>query len=290
MKTTQQSYPALARAIGISGELFLKREDLHPYGSHKGRAIPKMIKQYVKDGISTFAISSSGNAALAAKLTVERHNENNPDKQISLTIFVGTYIPAEKFAMLKSADEKITVTQCERPKQQAFVAAKVEGVVNLRQSTDDLALEGYQELGTELLKIPTLSAVFVPTSSGTTAEALGKLFANNNIELHIVQTGACHPMAELFDTNITEVEQSTAGAIVDNVAHRKTTVADLVKQTSGNGWVPTEEMIIAAQHILKSEAHIDVTPNGALALAGLIKATEKGFKTSGAVAVLICGQ
>lgn len=100
MKTPQQSYPALAKALGID-TLFLKREDQHPYGSHKGRSIPHMIKTYVKrDDIRNFVISSSGNAGLAAIRMVQKHNQNNPDKQITLTVFVGNNIEQEKLDIL----------------------------------------------------------------------------------------------------------------------------------------------------------------------------------------------
>ena len=111
MKTQQSSFPELALALPVP-ELWLKREDLHHFGSHKGRSIPFMIDYYWhKEGLVNFVISSSGNAALAAALHVRHHNKNNPDKKISLTIFVGNKIPTEKLDILKKlihrADEAI---------------------------------------------------------------------------------------------------------------------------------------------------------------------------------------
>src|ERR1035437_8229763 len=76
MLTPQKNYPNLAKALGVSS-LYLKREDLHPYGSHKGRSIPVMIDHYVKDGKRHFAISSSGNAALAAAMYLKELNGKN---------------------------------------------------------------------------------------------------------------------------------------------------------------------------------------------------------------------
>ena len=75
MTTPLEQQAQLAEAIGISS-LYFKREDLHPYGSHKGRSIPVMIEHYLASGDTRFAISSSGNAALAAVmhgLAVEGH-------------------------------------------------------------------------------------------------------------------------------------------------------------------------------------------------------------------------
>ncbi len=39
MITPQEEYPELAKEIVVP-RLFLKREDLHPLGSHKGRQSP----------------------------------------------------------------------------------------------------------------------------------------------------------------------------------------------------------------------------------------------------------
>lgn len=338
MKTPQQSYPALAKALGI-GEVYLKREDLHPYGSHKGRSIPHMIKTYAKrDGMVHFVMSSSGNAALAAIHTVLKHNLNNPNCPISLTIFVGKKIAKEKFDTITSAiananssmRDKIKLIETHRPKQSAFQLGKEQHNVFLRQSTDDLALEGYYELADELIKIPNLAAVFIPTSSGTTAEALGKAFEEieKHIEIHIVQTEACHPIVdeirkseniEEHDTrlrsatdgqarynppaggqeteenrNMEEMTErkktSIAGAIVDRVAHRKKKVSAIIENTNGAGWIVSDEEITDAMRIVKKTIGIEISPNSALSVAGLQQAIRQGWKSAGAVACLITGR
>jgi len=292
MKTPQQSYPKLAKALGAE-EIYLKREDLHKYGSHKGRSIPLMIKRYVKDGIRNFVISSSGNAALAAIRATSRHNANNPEKQITLKVFIGERIPEHKRQALEKEIENrsIELVQTERPKQQAFQLGKEDDIINLRQSTDDLALEGYADLAKELSKIPDLRAVFVPTSSGTTAQALGQLFSQleADIQVHIVQTAACSTIAEAFDTIDAKQESSIAGAIVDNVAHRKQSVIDLIKQTGGSGWIVSDEEIKKAINMVKKKTNIDISPNSALSVAGLSKALQEKFDCSGVAACLITG-
>lgn len=306
MKTPQQSYPLLAKALGI-GEVYLKREDLHPYGSHKGRSIPHMIKTYAKrDGIVDFVISSSGNAALAAMHTVEKHNLNNPDSPISLVVFVGEKIPKEKFNAIQSGimDQisHITVEQVDRPKQTAFQLGKKKDTIYLRQSTDDLALEGYRELADELIKIPNLTAVFIPTSSGTTAEALGKAFEEiqKPIAIHIVQTEACHPIVDEIKKSEHAKEHnrkfeekkniSIAGAIVDRVAHRKKKVAAVIEKTNGAGWIVSDEEITDAMRIIKKTTGIEISPNSALSIAGLRQAIEQRWKPAGTVACLITGK
>lgn len=287
MKTVQQSHPKLAKALGIS-ELYLKREDLHPYGSHKGRAIPMMMKEYRKrEGIVDFVISSSGNAALAAAMAAKKMNQNNPNEQVRLTIFIGKNIPEQKKAKLEAlTDTHITLQQVERPKQQAFQMNKAGEAKNLRQSTDDLALRGYLTLADELVKIPALSAVFVPTSSGTTAQGIAEGFAahETNAQVHIVQTTSCHPMTKDLDPPEEETA-SLATCVADRVAHRKSAVRAHVS----NGWTVSNRDITEAQELLSHHLGLSVTANGALGLAGLMKAKRTGWKPSGAIVCLITG-
>jgi len=295
--TPQNSYSELAKALGVP-ELILKREDLHPYGSHKGRSIPYMIEEYMKQGYRDFVISSSGNAALAAIHWAK-------DKNVNLKIFVGGKISDEKLKRLKSEirnpKSEILIEKVERPKQSAFLEAKNnERVINLRQSTDDLALAGYKTLAAELRQIKNLQAIFVPTSSGTTAQALGKFLPD--IQIHIAQTTACHPIAEIFSPYEVrehlsrfyigrEIERgSLANAIVDKVAHRKEKVIEVIKTTNGFGWIISDEEIKNAIKLVKETADIDISPNSALALAGLQKAIKNGWRFTDAVVCLITGK
>lgn len=294
MKTPQQSYPELAKALGIP-ELYLKREDLHTYGSHKGRSIPLMIKLHAKAGKTEFAISSSGNAALAAILAVQNHNRNNPTHQITLRIFIGMHIDEEKMKRLKAEiidSSVITLEQVERPKQAVFQLDKEGKVASLRQSTDDTALQGYGELAGELDKIEQLQALFIPTSSGTTAQGLAETFEHlqNKPQIHIVQTTACHPIAQEFDKNFTETESSLAGAIVDTVAHRKAKLVECIKTTHGSGWVVSDEEIKDAYTLVKKHTDLSISYNSALSVAGIKKAITSGWTWDGAVVALICGR
>ncbi len=298
MKTPQKPYPELAQKLDLH-ELWFKREDLHPYGSHKGRSIPMMIKEYAKQGIHDFVISSSGNAALAALIAVQKHNQNN-STTVTLKIFVGKNIDAKKLARLHKeiTDKNIVIEQVENPKQTAFQEEKnttSTGSVqakNLRQSTDDLALRGYLELAEDLTKIPNLQAVFIPTSSGTTAQALGEAFLKleKNIQIHIVQTSSCHPIAEVFDTTPPKEETSIAGAIVDKIAHRKEKVLEAIKNTHGSGWIISNAEIQNAVDLIKKNTDFTVSYNSALSLAGLIKAKQNGQNWTGAIVCLITGR
>ncbi|MBI5729320.1 MAG: PLP-dependent lyase/thiolase, partial [Candidatus Magasanikbacteria bacterium] len=207
MKTPQMPAPKLAEALGLTNEVWLKREDEHHFGSHKGRSLPLMIAEHHRAGAREFVISSSGNAALAAARAVRSHNKNKPADPVSLQIFIGPGIaPHKQELVVAEGNPAITIVQVNNPKQTAQQFATTKKAVLLRQSTEPLALLGYHELAEELAKIGNLAAVFVPTSSGTTAQGLAESFAklNLNPQIHIVQTTACHPIVEYIMAQSTE--------------------------------------------------------------------------------------
>jgi threonine synthase len=292
MKTPQLAHPKLAQALGTAAEVWLKREDLHPLGSHKGRSISVMVAEHAKQGAREFVISSSGNAALAAAGAVTHHNQNQPEAMVRLKIFVGKKIDAHKLERInKLVDNKnITLEQVERPKQSALEFAKTNNAVNLRQSTDAFATHGYHELAAELSKIPNLTAVFIPTSSGTTAAGLYEGFKHlgNQVQLHIAQTPSCHPMVEVEVPD----EESIATAIVDNIAHRKSQIAKILTETNGAGYVITNAEILAAQKLVQDTCEMSISPNSALSVAALSQALKnpaRGGAFSGAIVCLITG-
>ncbi len=296
MITKQEKYPKLASALGMHS-LFLKREDLHPYGSHKGRSIPIMIDKYINEGIVHFAISSSGNAALAAAYYIEKLNRDRENK-IKLDILVGQHISTKKLHKLEEfRNDHINVTSHDRPIQTLFNITKDLSIKALRQSTDDNALLGYREIAEELLEIKDLEAVFIGTSSGTTAQAIAETFRekkNNNggknIEMHIIQTSSCHPMADNFIDDQSIDELSIADAIVDHTALRRGDLTRLIKENGGNGWIASNEQIKIAQELVSKYADLNISTNSALSIAGLMQAVYTGKTWEGSVVCMICGE
>ena len=301
MITPQEPFPALAKAVGLT-DIYLKREDLHTYGSHKGRSIPVMIDHYLKEGSKNFAISSSGNAALAAALYVKELNgcpsKELPasDSPLHLDIFVGIHLAPNKLAKLKKLeDEHIRVLNKERPLQ-ALMAAANEGSTSLRQSTDDIALIGYKSLAEELATIPKLAAIFIGTSSGTTAQALAQYFMDAKVskmrtpvQVHVVQTSSCHPLSDAFETYDGEDEQSIANAIVDKTVHRKAALVPLIKKTGGYGWFATNDKIRAAQALVREHAGLEISTNSALSVVGAMESAYRTWTIDGAAVCVVCG-
>lgn len=292
MITPQKEYPELAKALTID-KLILKREDLHPYGSHKGRSIPVMIDIYEKQGISHFAISSSGNAALAAALYVGKLNTTrSKEKKISLEVLVGRHITTKKLRKLEQfKSDLIKITMHDRPIQTLFNLTKDGTVKGLRQSTDDNALIGYKSLGQELSEITDLETVFIGTSSGTTAEALAEYFKKENrkVEIHLVQTSSCHPIASYFINDPINEEQSIADAIVDHSATRKDALIKLLENNGGSGWIASNDQIKAAEELVRKHAGFEISNNSALSVAGLMQAVYTGRTWGGSVVCLVCG-
>ena len=289
MITPIESYPDLASAVGVA-KLYFKREDLHPYGSHKGRSIPVMIDYYYKTGDRSFVITGSGNAALAAALHVKKINAES--ETCTLDIYVGTHITPHKLEKIKKlADTNIRVLIKERPLQ-ALTEASKEGVRSLRQSTDDIALVGYDSLAEELAELTGISAVFVGTSSGTTAEALAHYFLKHKlpIQVHIVQTSSCHVMSDAFESYDGPEETSIADAIVDKVAQRKISLIPLIKKTGGRGWTATNEIIEGAQTIVWDHTDMEISTNSALSVAGAMQAASIGYDVGDVVVCLVCGE
>lgn len=293
MLTPQTKHPKLAHILGLTQPLYFKREDLHELLSHKGRSLPLMIDFHLKDGSKDFVVSSSGNAALASALYIKKLNQKRKDK-LTLRIFVGEKIDITKFKKLKKlTDKNIILVQIKNPKQSAFQLQKNSQAAWLRQSTDDTALLGYEALAKELSKIKNLSAVFVPTSSGTTALGLDRGFKKLKlkIQIHIVQTAAVHPIVQHFSQLRCETEtESLATAIVDKIALRKPALLKALRVNRGFGWVVCNQEITSAIKLVTKTEKIKLSPNSALAVAGLDQAIKNNWKFNGPVACLITGQ
>ncbi len=85
-------------------------------------------------------------------------------------------------------------------------------------------------------------------------------------------------------------EGSKAGAIVDKVAHRRKALSTLIETSGGSACIVTDSEIEHARSLIGVHAGFEVTANGALALAGLIRAIDRGITFTGPVALIVCGK
>jgi threonine dehydratase len=290
--TPIEHYPELAQALGIS-DIYFKREDLHKYGSHKGRSIPLMIKNYYEKGDRKFAISSSGNAALASALYVTEINKNNSEP-IKLDIFIGKNInpnKLDKLRKIESSDSNIRIMIKERPLQ-ALNQAIDDGYRSLRQSTDDTALLGYRELAEEISEVKNLGAIFIGTSSGTTAQALAEYFIKENpsVQIHIIQTSSCHPISDQFENYDGPEEKSIADAIVAQTTERLTKLVPLINTIGGYSWTATNDEIKSAKELVSKNTGLNISNNSALSVVGVMQAIYRDWQIEGSAICLICGE
>lgn len=291
MITPQTEAPELAQALDIP-KLYFKREDLHPYGSHKGRSIPLMIDIKAREGATKFAISSSGNAALAAIRHIQKLNQEGSNLQ--LTVLTGEHINPEKKLLLEKEiiDKNIELRESKRPLQALFELIKHEETVSLRQSNDPDALLGYTNLAAEISATPNLCAVFIPASTGTAAQAIAEYFAKSEkkVSVHIVQTTENSTLVKEYGEGDSIKEKSLADAIVDKIGYRSDALKVALEKTDGAGWIVSNKEITDAVALLKGKAQIDASPNGVLGFAGLMRALKHGKTFNGAVVCVITGK
>lgn len=252
--------------------LYLKREDLNPTGSVKDRGLAFQISAAIQAGHTSFVISSSGNAAISAARYCHQ-------AKCSLTVFISPKTDPGKLNELKKYTDKIETHY--RPIWAAQQAAKQSGLFNLRSSRDEHGSIGYQTIAFELLqqlKTP-IAALFLPVSSGTTLVGVAQGFKLSNQplpQIHIVQTSAVNSLAQVYDQDFTPSSTSLAGGIVARFTPHKAAIHDLIKQTSGHGWIISDEEILAAHQQLSSSG-ITTGYESAAAVAAYQKALKSDW-------------
>ena len=264
------------KQINIKKHLInVKLEYLNPSGSHKDRGLTYQMGYYVNQGFNEFVISSSGNAGISSCLIANKFNLN-------LSVFISDKIPIKKKKRFEAFQNNpnIKIIETKEPKKEAIQLAKKNNAVLLRQSTSPYAYQGYVTLASEIIKAePKTDAIFIPTSSGTTAVGIYYYFHALQKQcppIHIVQTTKTHPIAKHFDTDFIVEKESLAKAIVDRVAHRKKELIEIIKATNGSGWVISNEEIKQLLPYINREEY-PTSYEGILALAGFFKAIKKGY-------------
>ncbi len=286
---------------GESYEILLKREDLNVTGSHKIRGIYEQVLAHIDDGRRNFVISSSGNSAIAGAYVVDRLNQTTTQRPINLDIFISPRISSAKLSKLRNYVNPAHTTVHIEAKtiSHAHMFATEHGSTLLRGSTDKYATKGYENIAVEIYdefpykKYGEIPALFIPVSSGTTTVGIYDGFAKIHIEyrefripaLHIVQTTRVYTIAESidpeFDRAVGATKTSIVDSIVDKVAHRKKEVLAAVVATGGRGWVMDDRAVSEVRNMIRQEdldeiissgEHLSTSHEGALAIAGFVRA------------------
>lgn len=255
----------------------VKDETKNPTGSFKDRGLSYQIAKHIKDGKRQFAISSSGNAAISAAYIAKLHN-------LELNIFIGDSINAKKLGRITNLIEgvsSIKLFKSQKPRSDLvkFIRDNAD-FVNLRGSTDEYAPVGYKSIAYELAKdYPDIDAIFVPTSSGTSAVGIASGFQelNSAVQIHICQSEKIHPIAKTFDSDFKVSKTSLADAITDKVAHRKNDLVDIINTSGGSGWVLSDTELLKDQEVVNSFNIGEFSFNSVLAFSGFQKALRSGY-------------
>ncbi len=254
-------------ALTQVGNVFFKREDQNPTGSVKDRAIPGQIDYLISSGFKSAVISSTGNAAISTQYYCQQKN-------IPLTIFVSPHAHPQKLKLLKNVQKSY------QPISDAIKFSKINHAYLLRQSTDPVAIKGYQSLGQEITKqLPRITSVYLPVGSGATLLGVAQILPAN-VKIFAVQPASNPSLAKFWRQPYTPEKQTITDALSVKTLPLKDRLIDTINRHHGLGVIVQNQEVITAQNDLKS---LSVCPESALAYAGFIKTK----KLAGAYPVII---
>lgn len=227
----------------LDARILLKREDQNPTGSHKDRAAEHQTLRAASRGIETVTISSSGNAAIATSRYAQQAG-------VRAVVFVHPDTDPQKLAAIDG--ESTIIVKTTRAINGAKLLAKTLQIPNLRPSTDDEALVGYESLGGELAQdLPDdVSSVVLFVTSGATALSVARVLHEErpSIEVHIVQaegsSGIVAPEQQIDDVS---AHGAAAGRLGVRRSRRARPLRKAVELTGGAGHVVGAESVATAR-------------------------------------------
>ncbi|MHB8394575.1 MAG: PLP-dependent lyase/thiolase [Candidatus Dormibacteria bacterium] len=279
--TPLEAAPELGAALGVP-ELYLKREDLSPTGSHKARSLGLLVSDLLAQGISQAVISSSGNAAVAAAAYCTTAG-------VQLLSLVSPRTPRVKLEALLNQGQLAVAS--ERPVELLHHAVVRWGMADLRASTNPLGPAAYRGIAAELQSTGDWGAVFTFANSGATALGLHQGFSR----LSMSAGPAIHPVegwpgGELTRPWYKRGETVPAAGIGDLGTRRSRLAPALrraVRSSGGRGWrIGTAELERMLE--LTSSLGTQTSWEGLAALAAAEQWARQAHSTA-PVAILLTG-
>ncbi len=291
----EYSASPLQKLILNNNLIYLKRDDLLPLKCTKQRSIIPLIYHYLKSGYSKFVVSGSGNSGIVSSFCALRSPEI---KEMQVLLYIG--ISDTKLSTLIDrleldttpnelrengySESNLDIKIVKDPRQEAFSLGK-NGYINLRGSTDDYALLGFETISYEIgSEFNTSTEIYIPASSGTTALGIfnGFLKTNNLPKFNIIQTTKANALVKNFFNEIQIEVNHPSEAIVDIIGHRRSQIESIIKESSGKAFIINIQEVKAAYSQL-TKAGINTSFDSALTLAAYIKNPVKSGKH-----ILIC--
>ncbi len=247
-------------------DFYIKREDLNATGSAKDRAIGHQVSNLIAKGFNSAVISSTGNAAISAIYYCRQSH-------IDLTIFVSPTIDPNKLTLINKSGFK--VIQSHKAISDAFKFAKTNHAYNLRQSTDPVALAGYQTIGQEILdQLPKIDSIYVPVGSGTSLLGISQSLPKN-VKIYAVQPASNPHIAKFFDQDYQPESTSLTDSLTAKFTPLKNQIKSFLKNRGGGCVVSNQQVDKAYQFLLAKD--ITTSYESALALAGYFKSKAKNL-------------
>jgi len=259
--------------------LYFKREDLNPTGSAKDRSLPLQIANLKRLGFTKAVISSTGNAAISAAYFCHQN-------QIELNVFLSPKVSPQKLQLVKQYPCNINLSL--KSISDAIKFSKKNNAFFLRQSTDPIALDGYQMIATEIIdQLPQVTSIFIPVGSGTTLLGISQKLPPS-VKIFAVQSAANCPIAKIFDQNFLEENQLLTDALSAKFITKKDQIISQIKKFNGSGLVINNQDILEANKFLRSK-NISTSLEGALALAGYFKTIKFNLNPGDYPVILLTG-
>lgn len=239
--------------ISKIGHLHFKREDLNPTGSVKDRSLPLQIQQLLKNNFHSAVISSTGNAAISASFYCHQAD-------IPLTIFVSPKITSQKLKLLQGK-----VITSKKPISDAIKFAKANNAYLLRQSTDPIALTGYQQIAIDIVnQFPQITSLFLPVGSGTTLLGISQRLPSH-VKIFAVQPASNPTLAKYFDSSLVPEKESFTDALSVKYLPLKPQLLKVIRESGGQALAVSQKF---HQKYLHSLDKIQASPEATLTLAG----------------------
>ncbi|MGH7697813.1 MAG: PLP-dependent lyase/thiolase, partial [Candidatus Dormibacteria bacterium] len=262
----------LGRALGVP-QLLLKREDLSPTGSHKGRAMGLLCASLADQGQTQAVVSSSGNAAAAAATYSGLAG-------VRLLALLSPRTPGCKLEAVRSQPQLTVLSS--RPVGLLHHAVAAWGMTDLRTSVHPLGAVAYRGIAAELLEGDRPAGVFVFSSSGATALGLAQGFERllpraDLPQIHLVEAGGGGELTRPWYP----AQRADPGPAdrLGELGTRRTRLAPglrrLVRRSGGRGWRIGWDHALRVQ-ALASGCGVETSWEGIATLAALEQAAAAG--------------
>ena len=271
----------LSDMASVEGQknLYAKLEYKNPTGSHKARAMAYQLSLAKQQGIKKVAISSTGNAAIAAAAYAKL-------AQIECTVFVSPTTSPHKLSLLKDSGCILTIS--ERPLQELRLFCLQKNALNLNATQSDHAIEAYQTIAFELIKqLDRIDTIFVYCSSAATYLGIVKGFTEKKKQgsIHSLPQAHCCYLRETILPGVFK-SQVYPGIISKQPAilARKEQLEKAISHTKGNNFEVTDQDMLLGRDLLK-KSDLDSSPEGC-ALIGLQQRIDPQYKNGNTVILL----